>query len=312
MSDKSRKEIQKQNIKKAYFDFWRIQNNPAYIEFWKKVKSLGDEVFKKYIFDPPMKKGETYPEWFMRTEAQGKGKKESWFVKEMKSFGVWLPLPDPQKKINWINFDENPDKDIIESMTCAYGYNVHLRERFPIMIDPLLDDYEIKGQVEIYVKFLLTWMKTAGKIKPASRDQINKYHLYAQVWDLRKPPRKTFPEIASMLKIHSSTAKSMLQKAYELIFNEPFDRKAYEQKIKKLIKKNDLKLCNTCSDHTCIKEGRFKNYCPDMMFHLKQLEKPQTEKIMMGDYVGKDGKKISKIEWLSNKDMFRKWQKKAK
>jgi len=281
MSTKSSRELQKQDIREAYFYYWRIQNNPKYIKFWEKVKSSGGV-----------------------TQQQGTKEKQSWFVSQMKYFKVWVPLPDPSKKIRWENFIESPDPEIIDSMNAAYAY-AEPRKRFKVMIDPESDNYEIAN---IAVRWANFYRAFTG-IHPHGRDHIKKFHHYAMVWDLRKPPRKSFPEIASMLKIHNSTAKSMLQRAYELIFNEPFDKEAYEQKIKKLSRKNDLKLCNTCSDHRCIKDGRFKNYCPDMIFHLKQLEKSQTEKILYDD---KDDKKISKIDWLSNKVVFREWQEKER
>ena len=241
------------SIRKAYFNYWRLQNNPEYIKFWEKVKSLGDKAYQKYIFNPPLKEGENYTEWRLRTNWEGEYK--SWLVENMRKFGVWEPLPDPYKKIDWKNFIKNPDKEIIDSMNNVYCYNADSKRRFAVKIDPMEDDWEILHKVKITINFYRAWMATRGIFKPTKKEHLEKFPLYAQVWDLRKSPgRKSFQEIAKIMKRKPSTVKMMFYKAFELIFGKPYDPDFFKDYKSKIPKRSLEKCCDTCEERKTCKE----------------------------------------------------------
>jgi len=301
MSIKSSREFQKQNLRKAYFNYWLIQNNPSYRDFWRAVKEKGETVHSEYIYDPPLRKGENYGRWFERTG--GQGQKESWLVKEMKRFGVWLPLPDPFKKIDWTNFEQKPDSAIIESMNSAYAYNADLRKRFPVMIDPLLDDYEIYFRVNQYVKFLRTWMSTSVGIPPTRRHHIIKFQFYAQVWDLRKGfPKKSFREIARELRRPIQTVISQFKRAYELLYDRPYEATGHRAMIRSLVRKTT---CKDCPEQALCKKNGIP--CPDVEILLREDEKPQAHRLDRV-FIDRHGEKKSTYDLAVNREAYRRWQ----
>jgi|GEM_PF-6316635 len=296
MSFKSLKIIQKLILTKAYIDYWKKQNDPEYIKFWEELKSNPNKIHE-YIFDPPKKEGESYFEWCERTNFNPRDesgpKMESWFVKKCKEFGVWPPLPDPYKKLDWMNFEKKPDPDVIESMNNAYAY-AYPRKKFVIKIDPFDDDFEILYHVYLQVNFLRKFISTAKDFQPKlflKRDHINKFPLYAQIWDLRRWERKTFSEISRILKLRISTISDRFYRAYELIFNEPFDNEFFEELWSYLPKE---RLNNYCE--ICPKRNFCKELCPDMILDLRSIEKKRNWREVQAitrktkDLLGLDGR----------------------
>lgn len=94
---------------------------------------------------------------------------------------------------------------------------------------------------------------------------LKKWALYIQVWDERKK-RKGFPEIARELGTKEATVKKRFYRAYEIIYNKPYNPADYE---KPEIKKEYLKrTCETCQEKlTC------KNLCPDVIEFVEQDSK---------------------------------------
>ena len=105
------------------------------------------------------------------------------------------------------------------------------------------------------------------------RDRLDKFHVYAQVWDLRKEPEyRSILEAARELKLHPSTLKMRYYKAYELIHGKQYEPGS----IKRSIRKQDLrKYCATCKDReTC------KAPCPVVASYINQDKVPLREKLM--------------------------------
>jgi hypothetical protein len=289
MPTQTSKEIQEDSLRKAYFDYWRIKNNPRYIEFWKEVKSMGGEGkangnLQKDMFDPPLLKEEGYGEWFMRTN--GEGRHEYWFVEQMKKFKVWFPLPDPLKRIDWMNFIKTPDPDIIESMNYAYIYSYRSQRKLPIKIeiDGADDDKEIIRHVSRQVNF----MRHIMGIWPLGRDHIGKFHLYAQTWDQKICDGKSFPEIAEMTNAKPTTVKMRFYKAFKLIYEvASYDPDLLEFPPEPL-----------CSD--CDKREICKSLCFVADREVKRREKYRRELQTVGYKSISDQRTYQ--EWLGNKN----------
>jgi hypothetical protein len=43
MGIKTRKQLNKERFQRIYFHYWKLQNNPEYIEFWKKETAFLDD-----------------------------------------------------------------------------------------------------------------------------------------------------------------------------------------------------------------------------------------------------------------------------
>ena len=95
MAYKTQKKLREERIKKAYFKYWQLQNNPNYIEWYKKYFTSNET----YLTD---KNKEEY---------------ESIILPQMRQkFNLnYIPV-DPFKKVEWLNFKKallEPDQQIL-------------------------------------------------------------------------------------------------------------------------------------------------------------------------------------------------------
>lgn len=278
MGNQTRKHFQNYLVKRAYFCYWRLQNNPNYIDFYKKIKGKqARDLREVFFYDPPLLEGEK--------DGDHRGLKKKWgwhrYAEEKFKLGPFSVI-NPFKKIDWANFPkiQNPDQDIILALEYSRMFrpafpsaflfapteeenrNHHLGPIVKFDIDIRCDNREIWG-------FLLKQIdleRASRGINCLNRDHLNKFHLYAQVWDLRKGQnRKPFREIARMGGVNISTTKSRFYKAFELIFGQAFDNDLFKKLKGPVYKESLAKYCENCSDReTC------KDICPDVMSFVMQ------------------------------------------
>ncbi len=265
MAIKTRKKMRDEKIKKAYFEYWRLQNNVEYISFYKKVMGAGNK------------------ESFHRTL-------DELTVDQVENFRIGNPskttLVNPFKKIDWTYFKggKTPDKYILLVMTIAQAddfykpaYLVQMGKRrtpeeiqkylyesrfIDVTIDLAFDKKEI---IERVLSIIDSWRMTK-EIKPRSRDSINKFHLHGETWDLRKgPERKTFTEIAKIMNTNTSTAKDRFYRAFELIYNKPYDPDKFMEARNTVHKETLKRTCDKCKEReTC------STLCPDVISFVEQ------------------------------------------
>jgi len=231
---KSKRKQEQDAIRSAYFFYWKFQNDPSYREFW-------DE-----------------------------------FIQE----GIQCPV-DFQKKIDWTNFLKDPDSEIIDFFNCTNNEPVisfdpprtrnpfpH-RKMMPVLIDLSFDKRDIfrnlSGMIDSY--------RLLFRKSPHGRDHASKFHLYAQVWDLRKGPYKhTFPEIGKLLKLPISTTKSRFRRAFTAIYGTSYVPGSL---VKSQVRKDDLRRhCGKCPEREGCKEP-----CPDIIPYIMQDFTRRREKL---------------------------------
>jgi len=284
MSVKTRKRIQAELIKKAYFRYWRLQNDPEYISFYAKEREL---------------KGKTNTD-------------------EMRKFGLGSFLVDPSKKIDWSNFN---DEEILQTAPTAFDIplkhtirqeilnNIQARlEAIPSIRTVIYGDKSPFLQFRVDLRFnkkeileslssQIDRMRKVKRIKPFTREFINKIPLYAQIWDLRKGlPKKSFKEIGRELRQPFSTVVSRFKKAFELLYGKPYESVEYKKKILAIIKK---KTCKDCPEYSPDCPG-----CPELMFELEMIEGGQPHKIIFD----RKEQKESTIQLISDHKQFQEWQ----
>ncbi len=282
MATLTRKKLRIEKIRRTYFEYWLLQNNAEYIKFYKR--SLDEE--KE-----------------LRTS--------KWSKKELRKFGL-VNLVDPFRRIDWDYFrgERKPDILILLDMNLARddtfrepvwltvdlesrsrkeyeeykGYEIEiLLDRMDkdnplapfcplvnVTIDLRFDKKEIiQGLLEIIDSQRELW-----EIEPYRRDFINKFHLYAQTWDLRKgSERITFQQIAEVMRTNITTAKSRFYKAFELIYKKPYDPNLFKKNKKTVHKESLRKHCDTCKERqTC------STPCPDIIQYIEQDQVKLREK----------------------------------
>jgi hypothetical protein len=261
-----------EKIRRVYFEYWLLQNNIEYIQFYKGV-----------------------------LDKEGASEPLQWFKKDLRKFGL-VSLVNPFRKIDWDYFREmkKPDKLLLLSMNLARDDAFYA----PVWLTPDLESYSRKEyeeykryeqeillerisnpltpfcpfvNVTIDLRFdkkeiieglhkIIDYHRKIWEIEPYNRDFINKFHLYAQTWDLRKgSERITFRDIARVMRTNFSTVKSRFYKAFELIYNKPYDPNLFI-KAKKTVHKESLqRLCNDCNEReTCTTP------CPDIIQFIEQ------------------------------------------
>lgn len=274
MATKTKKVTKRETITRAYYEYWRLQNNPEYVKFYNEAKSL-------------------------KSLPQIPDHKTGWVNSNMRRFGIWdkfdrrgapytkdgrkivdpLPLVDPNKRINWSGIESGEvDEEIISIMNLnlfkpAAIRDVILREGQPIVYVSMNLRYD-KTEILHSISEWIDRLKKDRGIRESlrmSRDQLNKIPLYAQVWELRRD-RKTFPEIARQLKIPTGTVRMRYYHAYDVIYNH-----RYQSDLRKRIDKETLrKYCEICPDRTC------KILCPDVLPYVDQ------DQVKRGEVFAKD------------------------
>lgn len=299
MGIKTRKQLKKERFQRIYFHYWKLQNNPEYIEFWKRETAFHED-FKK---NPK--------------EAFAKMDNNSFIdsANISKKLGLGYVLFNPFKKIDWkglIDFDK-VDLDIIRGLTFSPIFSSVKVEgwepkdqtgkfilRLLIDISPIHDKKDILETVSVYID---KW-REIRKIEPSkSRDQINKFHIYAQIWDLRKGfPKKSFKEIARELKRPTPTVVSQFKKAYEFLYNKPYESTDLKSIRRSLIRKTN---CKNCREYLFCKIP-----CPDMQILLEELDVKQPHKLGRV-FLDRNGKKKSTYELAADREAYRNWQEKS-
>ncbi len=287
-----------------YFHYWKLQNDPEYIEYWKEQK-----VYVKDAEKDPQKALAQHLAKFDDASLIKQGNLS-------RKLGIGHHLVDPFKKINWESFiDSNKvDPDIVNCLIWfplfqpvkIQAYHVekglvkakfalnamHNKSKLAILnkiacekeedvvgignpilrllIDLNHDKKDILEKVSMYIDAC----RKERLLDQKSRDQINKFYIYAQVWDLRKSPnKKTFPEIGRELRVPISTIKSRFRKAFEAIYGIKYDRD-YFDRTKRIVHKEALdRTCEKCRERNSCKE-----LCPDIIPFVMQDEGKLREK----------------------------------
>lgn len=297
---RTQREFQKHLIKLAYFHYWKLQNNPEYIEFYNLVKEKKEKNEKKIIFlgdereiDPDgriQRRVKENPEDLFGNNTilyvYRRGKLitylSEWGYLE-KKFNLVFPI-NPHKKIDWGNFPNFKifDDEIIEGFNLSklyqpvsqinideygQGGNEDFKSYYfgPILrvkIDLRYDKFEILS----FLSKQIDLARLNRGIKKLNRDHLNKFHLYAQVWDLRKGQgKKSYREIGRILGKKISTVKSMFYRAFELIFNKPYDSDFFKNYKSMVYKESLRKYCDICEERkTC------RDVCPDIISYIMQ------------------------------------------
>jgi hypothetical protein len=254
MAKLSKKEIQRERILKVYFHYWKLQNNPAYVDFYRRwqeheipfEKILSEAKIHGYpwmTFGPPSKPG-------------------------LSSMVCPIPFVDPFKKIEWRKVSGLDDLYFRDTFNFKL-YSVYEIgcERTPgpflkVSIDPCADKKDIFSEIS---EMIDDWNKV-NRTSPRDRDFLNKFPLYAQVWDLRRGAnRKKFKEICQALNLSNSTCKSRYYKAFKLLYGRAYDREFDEKARRKVPKEALNKTCDICSEkRSCTIP------CPDVLPYIMQ------------------------------------------
>lgn len=282
MPYKTWRKRREETISKAYFQYWQFQNNPDYVEFYVQN------------FTPQRLNDEGYSTWARRLGLEQKIESTVCPQLEQK-FKLSYPFPvDPFKKIDWSDFETillKPDREILKTFRhfqkngggpIVSPFSPHLFEyapsavldvvrkldghKYPFCFIPNVVDYDKEEIFELMSQQIDSWRKWKMIQKLRHRDHVNKFHLYAHVWELRKGwDRKTFPEIAKMITANISTVKSRFYRAYELIFNKPFDTNLFIKLRNRVRKESLAKYCEICREYkTC------RGECPDILPFIDQ------------------------------------------
>lgn len=316
MENKTQNQFEKYKIKLAYFNYWKLQNNPDYIEFYKIIKNKkkdenkiifidnekkldSSEIFRKLI-------GNDNKVYFVLEE----GKLLSAFRYAEEKFKLgFFSIINPFKKIDWANFPNliNFDNEIITFFNwseiyrpvwlSSFKYSNPTEKDFqnhflnPIVkfdIDLRYDKSEILSSLSDQIDI----ERRNRKIYSFERHRLDKFHLYAQVWELRKGyPKKTFKEIAFELKQKHFTIISRYKKARELLFGNE-------------INKPKTELRSSCKN--CPEWQNCKIPCPEIEMELANLEVKQSHKLGRVIENGKR-KKISTYEIALERKSYLNW-----
>jgi hypothetical protein len=292
---KARKELQKEVVQRAYFEYWRLQNDPEYLLFYEERRKKRIEVGDPIDFT----------------------KADSEFIKQRKRFrlkgfhwgnhgkiiqDVWV---DPFKKIDWTNFLKNPDREIMlvfESSDifkpvsfpsywarCSKTISMFVDDGPPILMDGipvfilgnLLPNYLLennnimpfyldlrydKKEILFNLSEQIDRHRKIRGVEPMGRDSLNKFHLYAQVWDARKgEKRMRFSEITKLMGAPISTIKSRFYRAFNLIYGRPYDSDVFQEARGKVAKETLRRTCGKCEERDTCRE-----ICPDVILYVEQ------------------------------------------
>ena len=216
---------------------------------------------------------------------------------------------DFNKKINWKSFLQDPESEIVNFALdegifepVILAFLPHRYELFrsndnlmPVLIDLRFDKKEIFYQLSRKIDNFRRYYEIKFN---RHRHHISKFHLYAEVWDLRKGlPKKSFKEIARELKRAFPTVVSQFKKAFELLYGKPYESGDYKKRILAIIRK---KTCTDCPERaSCQPPG-----CPELIFELEMIEGKQQHKI----FFDPKEQERSTIQLVSDDEEFRKWQ----
>jgi hypothetical protein len=302
MGTRTRKQLEREHFLKLYFHHWKLQNDPEYIKLWKRWE-IYLEKYKNHLEKSPLEMFE--PDKSVHADWENLQKK----------FGV-LPgsvLPHPFKKIDWEGLvDSNRvDQEVLMSLASSspsppVQWHSCRESDQRTFSNPILSlDIDLrhdKKDILEGVSMQIDMCRRFGDIDQSTqRDHINKFHIYAQVWDLRKGfPKKSISEIARELRRPIPTVKSQFKKAYELLTGRPYIREDYKKLRGSTLKK---RICDKCPERPC--EDPF--HCPDLLLQLEEIEGKQQERLGK-IFFDKYGEEKSTYELASNREAVRKWQ----
>jgi hypothetical protein len=270
MGTKTRKQLFTERTVRGYIHCWKLQNNPAYIDWYKRWEPWHRGVDP---INPP--------------EIQDYDKRID--------FGLAWVVFNPFKTIDWTEFIESNkiDYEIIhafryEPVLWSRAINQSLKKADDELFDtPILRlaldlNYD-KKEILDTISTLIDFFRKIKNIKPFKRDFLNKFPLYAQVWDLRKGPTgKKLREISKMLKTNVSTVKSRFYRAFQIIYNRRYDAEIFKKEIKNKVYIEQLE--RTCKD--CPKREKGCNeLCPDVIGYYLQDDEKQREGIYLNPEV---------------------------
>lgn len=293
MPVRTKKHLKREFIQQAYFLYWKLQNNPEYKKLWDRFEkdptTVSDTRWLKFpsaVRPYPLN------------------------VQDGESVNYHSPV-DFSKKIDWRDFLQVPDQEIV-GLALDYGmlepiiiaYQPHRFDLFhsnnflmPVLIDLRYDKKEIFYRLSTTIDIFREGIETR-----VDRHHTEKFHLYAEVWDLRKGfPKPSFREIARQLSRPKPTVISQFKKAHLLLYNKPYEETIYKATQKALIRKT------TCKD--CPERASCKLPCGDVAMQLVEIEKRQSHKLGR-TFFDKDGKKKSSYEIVADQEAYRKWQEK--
>lgn len=311
MPRKTRRKFEEGTIRKAYFYYWKLQNDPDYVEFYRKN------------FIPQRLSGERYSTWASRSGY--KQKMELTIGPQLlEKFKLSHRFPvDPFKKVDWSNFEKamsEPDQEILKTFAhfrrngggpvivfCpqAFGYapsavfEITRRlsgPKYPFCFIPDVVDGTKEEILETISQKIDGWRRLEMVRRLLRRAPVNKFHLYAQVWDFRRPPNSlSFPQIARKTKTGIATVKTRFYRAFELIYNQPFNRDLFKEI--KIEKQSLTKVCDNCSDRKLCRAKRVEDLCPDVISYVMQDQTRRREK------------QFFDFDALSDHSQYRKWSK---
>jgi hypothetical protein len=272
---KTRRETRRDAIARAYFEYWKLQNNPEYVKFYNETKAL-----KSHPPIPDDKWGRIRFNMLRFGIWDKFDRRGAPYMKGGRKIIDPLPLVDPNKRINWSNIESG---EVDEEITSIMGLNlfkpaairdVVLRDGQPIVFVSMNLRYD-KSEILHSISEWIESLKKDRGIREAlrkARDPLNKVPLYAQIWDLRRE-RKPFPEIARQMKIPTGTVRMRYYHAFELIYGH-----RYQPDLRTRIDKETLKkYCDICPDHrTC------EILCPDILAYIAQDEVKRREVFVKG------------------------------
>lgn len=266
--------LKKEKIKKVYFAYWRIQNNPEYIDFYREWTQF----IKRYKGDPQKTLHDTDESFFDR-------------VRDIKKkFGIiGIYLVDPLKKIEWGEVGKLDRGDLVimgafsskiirelgwnkKPMSLgAYQEEIESNPSLRISVDMRANDKDIYYELSQKIK---GW-REARKVKRFNiRDPVEKFGLYARVWDFRKGhERLNFRQIAKKMGSNMQTTKMRFYKAFELIYGEKYDPERFLKERNNIPKESLKKTCDNCQERsTC------RILCPDVIPFVEAETRKQREK----------------------------------
>jgi len=142
------------------------------------------------------------------------------------------------------------------------------------------------------------WTKVYNLWKPDTTRTRDEAWRHLEVWRLRRQvPKPSFPEIARGLHITPAATKKSFYRAYEMIYGEPFDLKAWE-------KDRAEKPSKTCAN--CPQREGCKDPCPEIF-----EEKTSNPDFIPGDadvsetlegHTGSRADAYAYNEWLTRKE----------
>lgn len=266
MGTKTRKQIKRERFLKIYFHYWKLQNNPEYIEYWKRQKAFLED-FQK---DPKQAFAKYDDNFFIDSE-------------NLKTrFGLTVLLVDPFKKIDWEALvDSNKvDLDIIKAFGFSPLFMPVSVQRFHREIEPnnksemgnpilrvLIDlNQDKKETLSMISDYIDRWRELRKLNRPDQRDQISKFYFFARVWDLRKgKDRLTFAEISEKMNTNIQTTKRRFYRAFELIYNKKYDPLIFRKARSTVYKESLKRECKSCPERkTC------NDLCPDVIQYVEQ------------------------------------------